>query len=718
MTFLHPALLATAGGLALLPLVVHLLSRRGYQSQPWAAMMFLATAQQAVKRRLRVERWLLLVVRTLIVIVLGVAIARPLASGSALGDAIARPRFDRVIVIDDSLSMQAEHSDGTTSFDAAKALARRIMDGCEPRDGLALVAASSPRRSWMDQPMHDRQALRGILDGWNCSWATDDVPGALRLASELLVRGEAAPGCRLVYLLTDRTRSSIESSAATSAPAGVEETWPGIDRIFVLDVGPSSRENVAIRSLSAASPIVGVGVPARFNVRIVNHCARRVEQVKCDVMLDGAVAQSRAVGPLDPYGEASEEFELVFNSDGPHRVAAQIKGESNGALPADDVRYLGIQVASGLSILAVEGSDDSRKAARELFYYSVAVSSPSTRAGQTGIRVKCVTPLDLEAEILGDYSVLVLGNMRKLPDEAWRRIDRFVRGGGGLLVVLGDRIQADHYNDVAARVAGLLPFRLEEAKTAPETTEPWGVRIDEPRHLALTDLVDADRGGLGVAQVRAFWKIRPSSGPQPPRIPMSLSNGDPLLIQSDVGQGRVLAWLTSANMAWNNLPAKPDYVPLMLNVTLYAAGIDRSAGDLSIMQPIVHVGAATETRQAGAVQRPDGESVKVDWTPSEDASALVYRQTDRPGFYIVTAGRDRSFAAVNADPRESDLTIADEMAVRRCLGPIAKIVVEPGDVVAELGVRPPREAAPFFMVLLLALVSTETILTTLFGGRT
>jgi hypothetical protein len=569
----------------------------------------------------------------------------------------------------------------------------------------------------MDQPMHDRQARLEILDGWTCSPGRRRHPWRYAWRRTCSRGDRPRSGGRLVYVLSDQTRASLGSSGATSGPGGPPKEWPGIDRIIYLNAGPAARDNTAIRNLSSASQIVGVGVPAKFNLRIVNHGPQPIEHILCDISLDGEVVDHKTVGPLEPRGEASEDFELVFNAEGPHRIVAQIKrGAAGDVLPADDVRYLGVQVVSGLSVLAVEGSDDSHKAARELFYYSVAVST-GTKPELAGIHVKTVSPLDLETEILGDYSVIVLGDVRTLPETSWRRIDHFVRAGGGLLLVLGERIQKDYYNDIAAKFPGLMPARLKEPKSSLPTAEPLRVRIDEPRHLALADLVGSDRGGLGVAQIRTFWRVGAAPDGPSLRAPIRLSNGDPLLIQSDVGQGRVLAWLTSANMAWNNLPAKPDYVPLMLNLSLYAAGCDRSAKDLLIGQSIVHSDGDSQTRQPGVVQRPDGATIKVDWSAAQDDMAIVYRQTDRPGLYVVTGGRKRSFDAVNVDPRESDLSLADEATVESRLGSATTIARDSNAEVVEIGGRPLRELAPLFTVLLLTLVAAETLLATLFGGR-
>src|SRR5436853_234392 len=107
LVFAHPGIAALTLGLMAIPLIIHLLSRRRYRQEPWAAMAFLLAAHRRSRRRMRIEQWLLLALRTLVVGALGFAIARPALSSSALARAVGEPRFDRVLVIDDTLSMQA-----------------------------------------------------------------------------------------------------------------------------------------------------------------------------------------------------------------------------------------------------------------------------------------------------------------------------------------------------------------------------------------------------------------------------------------------------------------------------------------------------------------------------------------------------------------------------------------------------------------------------------
>src|SRR6059058_5857406 len=67
--------LAVAAGAASVPIIIHLLNRNRYRVVTWAAMRFLLAAQRKNTRRMRLEQLILLVVRTLLVLLLVLAMA-------------------------------------------------------------------------------------------------------------------------------------------------------------------------------------------------------------------------------------------------------------------------------------------------------------------------------------------------------------------------------------------------------------------------------------------------------------------------------------------------------------------------------------------------------------------------------------------------------------------------------------------------------------------
>jgi hypothetical protein len=104
MSFLQPWMLL---GLPLvaLPIVIHLINQRRYQTARWGAMMFLLAAQRMTRGYARLRQWLILLFRTLAVAGLIFAVGRPLASGM-LGLAAGGQADTTIILMDCSPSMQ------------------------------------------------------------------------------------------------------------------------------------------------------------------------------------------------------------------------------------------------------------------------------------------------------------------------------------------------------------------------------------------------------------------------------------------------------------------------------------------------------------------------------------------------------------------------------------------------------------------------------------
>src|SRR6476469_4767207 len=142
MTFLAQYFLG-ALALAAVPLIIHLLNRRRFQLVEWAPMKYLKLTIKTNRRRLRIEQLILLAIRTLIVILIIFAVARPVLSPTGLGGWLAgRGRTSRVIVIDDSLSM-GYRDQGRSAFESAKDAATQIVKMTGAQDSVTMMVASN-----------------------------------------------------------------------------------------------------------------------------------------------------------------------------------------------------------------------------------------------------------------------------------------------------------------------------------------------------------------------------------------------------------------------------------------------------------------------------------------------------------------------------------------------------------------------------------------------
>ena len=102
MTFLSPLFLGAAGA-AVLPLVLHLMAKRNTVRMNFSTVRFLKLAQKQSSTKIRMENFLLWLIRTLLMLLLALAFAKPVARlsghssfGSLLGSSRrAARRFSR-----------------------------------------------------------------------------------------------------------------------------------------------------------------------------------------------------------------------------------------------------------------------------------------------------------------------------------------------------------------------------------------------------------------------------------------------------------------------------------------------------------------------------------------------------------------------------------------------------------------------------------------------
>jgi hypothetical protein len=196
-------------------------------------------------------------------------------------------------------------------------------------------------------------------------------------------------------------------------------------------------------------------------------------------------------------------------------------------------------------------------------------------------------------------------------------------------------------------------------------------------------------------------------------------------------------------MEWNNLPAKGDFVGLVMSLAAYLSPRRGEHRNVLVGEPLhepIHAAVVGDAaalgvrvpppRSAGDTAGPDpsrlGAAVRT--VPDGDGVALRFDDTSRAGIYTVTLGagqappgsEDRSLGArrifaVNVDPRESELATLDDDALREQVGAPLSILTETDLGRGRLPARSPSEFATLAIGALLALVLIEMWLAARFG---
>src|SRR3984957_17802617 len=179
MSFLQPAFLA-ALPLVALPIIIHLINQRRFQTVRWGAMMFLLAANRMSRGYARLRQWLIMAFRMAAIAPLVFAISRPLATGW-LGLAAGGRPDTTIILLERSPSMQQQ---GATGGDSKLMTGRRQLAETLKAVGSAhwvLIESTTEKPREIDSP--DALLTSPFTEGTS---AASDLPALLEAAGNYI----------------------------------------------------------------------------------------------------------------------------------------------------------------------------------------------------------------------------------------------------------------------------------------------------------------------------------------------------------------------------------------------------------------------------------------------------------------------------------------------------------------------------------------------------
>lgn len=707
--------LLLVGGLAAAaaPILVHIAHRRKITPVDWGAMRFLLEMMRRSRKRLFIEQWLLLAIRTAAVLCLALALMRPAIAPKPIeagGKGVTRHgRVAAVILFDDSASTAAGR--GRSALERMKALTLAYIDTLEKGDEVSLVRLSGLGETLAD-PLLDRGAVKDWVRAVEPTGFTSDVPALLEAGLVQLTR-HFNPAAELVLVtdggaegwrLNDRVRWSELQARLTPGGDGRGNARP---RLIVLKPPrPGGLVNVAVSDLRADRALVPVGRKVGLRARL-DHTGEHVAQglrVQCAV--DGRVVAERPL-TLEAGGGRDVVFRYAFSAGGSHSVEVRVTG-SHDAFPPDDRRALSVDVLERVPVLLV-GEKRGAGLAGSLGFLHLALDPDED--GSRLFEVTRISVAGLSSRRLHDYRTAVIGDLSALDAAAVAALERYVVAGGGLLVGLGRRTDVDHVNRFWARNGdGFLPCPLGELRSPEKAETPGSCSTSHPAFAAFM-------GPSGEAwkhgEVRRYYGVRRDAVEQSELdVLMALESGDPLVLERARGRGRVVMVTTTLGPRWNDLPARAAYVPLMRGLVAHLASQVQPPRNLRLGERISH----TSPRGRPDLKGPDGQAIPFEAGSWEGRKAYVSPRLERGGVYSVHPPGLESpvFYALALGPAESRLELLDAESQERALGRMRPVTLGSAAEVAEVldpAHRRPAELWRHFLLAAILLLFVESLVT-------
>lgn len=688
LTFLNSVFLFGLFG-SLLPLLIHLLNRRRIKIIEFSTLKYLFPLQKKQMRRLRIREILLLIIRTLIIAFIALALARPALKGSFGSGVNAHTTTSVVIVLDDSFSMGYEGPDGTV-FGRAREKARELITLLNESDDANLIYTSQPDTPEFDVPTHNFALLSDKITAKEVSSVAGDLVTGLNTAAQLIT--ESINLNKEIYLITDLQKAGWDT-VGTALPEFFDK-----DRFFIIDVGYNQTENLFVDQVDYSGQLLFASQPIRFTGVVFNNSDHPMDEQLLQLYING-IKKSQVGVTIPAASYNSAKTSVTFPDAREYTGYMELPDDG---LIMDNRRYFALDIRGEVNALLV--TDDPRDARQNAFYLEKALQ-PS-EASDTRIIPTVIPVVQLGIEPLSAYQAVILANISTLTRGQISLLEQFVKDGGGLFLVLGDRIDVRFYNETL--LPKFIPASIKSLRGNDQEAFFSWAQVDFDHYIF--NIFDPNTDPFQPLNIYQTFEILPHGTTQ---TLVSYNNQMAAFMINRLGAGTVALLPTALNNEWNNLPVRTPFLPFVHRTTQFL-GLGDGRGVTTLAgQPVVKIAGTIPYGAEVACIKPSGDVVRVHPEVKNNQNILRFSDTNEPGIYTWRIGSEIvGHFAVNVDPHESQLNRYSQEEVAHFFPEQNLVLLSADEPVHELvlQVRYGRELWKYFLWFAFVLLLVELLI--------
>lgn len=680
MNFLNPTILFAAFA-SLVPLIIHLFSRRRVKVIEFSSLKHLKAMQKRQVRRLRIRQLLLLLLRMLIILAAVLAFARPTLDDGNFG---SHASVSAVILFDNSASMNRYVTDGSL-FEIGRQQVEQILSTFSDIDEVCLLTMNLAGLDEIEPEFSSAAVASEILSRLQPGYQRADLTSTLDKAEKLL--DGAVNVNRELYLITDRQRNSLPNLEDVNLPAG---------RLYISELPVEHSHNCTITGVNFGGQLLIPGHDFEIIATIRNNGSTDAEDIIASLYLDESRVAQSDFG-VTSNQESTVRFSRGVSRGGYHSGYVEI---SDDQLMTDNRYYFSFYIPEQFNVLVISGDEAAQ-------FISMALT-PAPSVNQYW-SVKSASPDELGTISYFDYDVLILAGAPPLNEAAQRRLSSFVRSGKSLFVTYGARTDKDNFNRHWSSLTGVTIDEI--MKTNISRAGYYTLESIDPEHPIFSVFDFADNRPPEIK----FYSLPRLHIDDAARVLARFSGDRPAMIEKSGNGGRVITFAGPVSPEYSDLAGHAFFVPLVSRVAEYLAA-DLSNYDLelfcddAITRSIALDGSIDGTLE---LTTPGGSNYQL--APRDEGGNLVVQPAPvtTPGVYRIShQGHEVDRFAVNVQPNEGNLEAVDVDGLATALGAETyHTIPTTGEITATIAdLRFGKELWQLFLWLAAILLAAEMLL--------
>ena len=645
MSFLNPAILFGIAAVSI-PILIHLFNLRKVQKMEFSTLMFIKELQKTKLKRIKLKQLILLALRCLAIIFLVLAFAKPVYKGFAGNDSGQKTVL---IFLDDSFSMNVKDEKGSY-FEQAKKTLESILSNYKENDEVYFIPTSEVKMKTKNifyDSFADIIDSAGKLELSDKSASMDEV--AL-LANELIRNSRNLT--KEVYIISDFQNSNFNTDGGNVSGLNNE----GVN-LYLMNLGDREANNLSLDDFEIVSKIVDKDRNVKLRVNLTNHNKFNVMNKTLSLFVDG----ERVTEKVSDAGSLSNnEVEFDFTPKSTGSLTGYIElaqsDASEDEVVEDNRIYFSLYIPEEFNVLMIGDDPSSERFIDAAFSSAESLLSDSSFNREKFVNVEQSSTI---GDNLSSKDLVMITGKRQFSEDEAMSLKNYVENGGGVFLFPLQDIDINNYNDVLLSKFNSVRITGRQDVNGVDFENGLGFEKLDYEHPLLSEVfkneklsITTDVSNIESPNIRSYYDIVRGEGSS---AIMTLNNKKDFLVESKLGDGKILISSVPADLTMSDFPLKPIFAPLVIRSVFYLGNNfdykkNYTIGDINIVN-------TRNLENVTQIESPGREVVDLD-APAVTSGYFAFpydNYSEKAGIYTLLDSSGSKFSfAVNKSAIESN----------------------------------------------------------------
>ncbi|MBK8944823.1 MAG: BatA and WFA domain-containing protein [Ignavibacteriae bacterium] len=615
MVFLNPAILL---GLlaASIPILIHLLNFRKLKKVEFSSVSFLKELQKSKIKKIKIKQWLLLFLRTLLIILLVLAFARPTFEGTNIISS-ASAKSSTIFVLDNSLSM-TYLTDKGTKFNQSKKIIKEIITNIDEGNDFYFITTSDSVKNTTNK----NTALK-FLEEIKITQLTKPLSKTIEEAKSILTKAQNIN--KEIFVFSDFQKNTFYFNIdSVSSDENI--------KIYSFDISEQHEDNFSVSNLVLNNAIIEVDKSLNFSADVSNYSENNGDNLSLSLFVNNERVSQKNIS-IPSFQTNKVDFETTLKSTG--LIEAKVVLEDDN-LVEDNSCYLNFEVLDKINILLLyENVDDIQ-------FLNSAIKSVST-SERFEITQKPIN--NIAFLTLNNFDIIFIVTSGNINTD---KIHNYLLSNGKVVIFPNDNPDINKFNILLAKINLKSVQKYISTENTNLNYAEFGF-VDFSHPLFKSLFPDKNKQQIESPNIYRYLQFTDN---QKLNSIIKLNNENIFLGETEFQKGKIILFATSPKLQSGNFPIKSIFAPLITRIILYSTTNQENqnfiVGDIIPLDVRKYNFPVLEIIAPNFDEKINLQNLKND--------KFLFRNTQISGSYKFYNNKKLlDFANVNLNPDESDL---------------------------------------------------------------